>query len=139
MDFPGAYELLCITDQIQKYAANQHRDFVIKHLEAWHKRCDKFKRTLNRETSFEDWIRDYDFEADYRTGWQKAQCASRVTAVEKAGLKRKATGNVIPSCNDNQDKAAKVDRAGPADVEGHSDSSGVDPERKPKRRIGRPA
>lgn len=30
-----AYELICLVDQIHDFAANQHRKFVIKHLERW--------------------------------------------------------------------------------------------------------
>jgi hypothetical protein len=36
-----AYELSCIVDQIHGYAANQHRKFVIKHLEAWLQHAEK--------------------------------------------------------------------------------------------------
>ncbi|TRX87833.1 hypothetical protein FHL15_011273 [Xylaria flabelliformis] len=35
-DWSRAFELICIIDQIQSYAAHQHRPFVMKHLEAWH-------------------------------------------------------------------------------------------------------
>lgn len=34
-DFSRAYELICIVDQVHNFAANQHREFVIKHLEPW--------------------------------------------------------------------------------------------------------
>lgn len=34
-DFMRAYELICLVDQIHDFAANQHRKFVIKHLERW--------------------------------------------------------------------------------------------------------
>ncbi|KAB2101825.1 hypothetical protein AG0111_0g9655 [Alternaria gaisen] len=34
-DFMLAYELICLVDQIHDFAANQHRKFVIKHLERW--------------------------------------------------------------------------------------------------------
>lgn len=39
--FSRAYELICIVDQIQDYAVNHHRPFVMKHLEAWHARHQK--------------------------------------------------------------------------------------------------
>ncbi|KAG7293521.1 hypothetical protein NEMBOFW57_003573 [Staphylotrichum longicolle] len=35
-EFTGAYDLICIVDQIHDYAVNDHREFVMKHLEAWH-------------------------------------------------------------------------------------------------------
>ncbi|KAI1739461.1 hypothetical protein F4680DRAFT_421648 [Xylaria scruposa] len=38
-----AFELICIVDQIQSYAAYQHRPFVMKHLEAWYA---KFQREV---------------------------------------------------------------------------------------------
>ena len=40
-EFSRAYDLICIVDQIQDYAVNQHRPFVMKHLEAWHARHQK--------------------------------------------------------------------------------------------------
>jgi hypothetical protein len=36
-----AFDLICIVDQIQDYAANTHRPFVMKHLEAWHARHER--------------------------------------------------------------------------------------------------
>lgn len=39
---PGrAYNLICLVDQIHKYAVNQHRTFVMEHLEAWHARHER--------------------------------------------------------------------------------------------------
>ncbi|KAK3293175.1 uncharacterized protein B0H64DRAFT_403672 [Chaetomium fimeti] len=40
-DFSRAFELICIVDQIHDYAVNDHRTFVMKHLEAWHARHEK--------------------------------------------------------------------------------------------------
>ncbi|KFY90104.1 hypothetical protein V500_05298 [Pseudogymnoascus sp. VKM F-4518 (FW-2643)] len=40
-DFSRAFELICIVDQIQDYAVNIHRPFVMNHLEAWHARHQK--------------------------------------------------------------------------------------------------
>ena len=34
-DFNRARELICLVDQVHGFAANQHRKFVIKHLEPW--------------------------------------------------------------------------------------------------------
>lgn len=34
-DFRHAYELNCIVDQVQFFAATKHRQIVIKHLESW--------------------------------------------------------------------------------------------------------
>ncbi len=39
--FSRAYDLICIIDQIHDYAVNNHREFVMKHLEAWHVRHEK--------------------------------------------------------------------------------------------------
>ncbi|KAH6619652.1 hypothetical protein B0J18DRAFT_434662 [Chaetomium sp. MPI-SDFR-AT-0129] len=39
--FLRAFDLICIIDQIQEYAAKHHREFVMKHLEAWHTRHEK--------------------------------------------------------------------------------------------------
>lgn len=45
-----AFDLICIVDQIQDYAVNHHRPFVMNHLEAWHARHQKnlgpFKQTV---------------------------------------------------------------------------------------------
>lgn len=40
-EFSRAYDLICIMDQIHNYAVNQHRSFVMEHLEAWHARHEK--------------------------------------------------------------------------------------------------
>jgi hypothetical protein len=40
-EFSRAFELICIVDQIQDYAVNHHRPFVMNHLEAWHARHQK--------------------------------------------------------------------------------------------------
>lgn len=40
-EFSRAFDLICIVDQIQDYAANHHRPFVMNHLEAWHARHQK--------------------------------------------------------------------------------------------------
>ena len=40
-DFSRAFDLICIVDQIQDYAINTHRPFVMQHLEAWHARHEK--------------------------------------------------------------------------------------------------
>jgi hypothetical protein len=34
-EFSRAYDLICLMDQVHDFAANQHRKFVIKHLEPW--------------------------------------------------------------------------------------------------------
>ena len=39
--FSGAYDLICIVDQIHDYAVNNHRELIMKHLEAWHVRHEK--------------------------------------------------------------------------------------------------
>ncbi|KAI9813027.1 MAG: hypothetical protein M1832_006418 [Thelocarpon impressellum] len=36
----GAWELLVLIDAIQEYALSTFRDFVIRHLDAWHDHCD---------------------------------------------------------------------------------------------------
>lgn len=49
-EFSRAFDLICIVDQIQDYAVNQHRPFVMNHLEAWHARhqktLDPFKKAF---------------------------------------------------------------------------------------------
>lgn len=44
MHFSRPFALICIVDQIHDYAIHQHRDFVMKHLEAWYARDNAFKR-----------------------------------------------------------------------------------------------
>lgn len=39
--FDDALDLICIVDQIHDYAVHHHRQFVMKHLEAWHTRHQK--------------------------------------------------------------------------------------------------
>lgn len=41
-DFSRAFDLICIVDQIHDYALQVHRPFVMRHLEAWHARHEKF-------------------------------------------------------------------------------------------------
>lgn len=43
-EFSRAYDLICIVDQIHDYAVNDHREFVMKHLEAWHVRHEKTRQ-----------------------------------------------------------------------------------------------
>lgn len=40
-DVSRAYDLICIVDQVHDYAVNQHREYLMKHLEAWHARHEK--------------------------------------------------------------------------------------------------
>lgn len=40
-EFSRAFDLICLVDQIQDYAVNHHRPFVMNHLEAWHARHQK--------------------------------------------------------------------------------------------------
>lgn len=40
-EFSRAFDLICIVDQIHDYAVNNHRPFVMRHLEAWHARHEK--------------------------------------------------------------------------------------------------
>lgn len=40
-NFRDAFDLICIVDQIHDYAKNQHRPFIMKHLEAWYTREEK--------------------------------------------------------------------------------------------------
>jgi hypothetical protein len=40
-EFSRAFDLICIVDQVQDYAVNHHRPFVMNHLEAWHARHQK--------------------------------------------------------------------------------------------------
>lgn len=40
-EYSCAYDLICIVDQIHDYAVNNHRPFVMRHLEAWHARHEK--------------------------------------------------------------------------------------------------
>ena len=42
--FSGAYDLICIVDQIHDYAVNNHRELIMKHLEAWHVRHEKTRQ-----------------------------------------------------------------------------------------------
>lgn len=44
MYFSRAFELICIVDQIHDYAIHRHRDFVMKHLEAWYARDNTVKK-----------------------------------------------------------------------------------------------
>jgi hypothetical protein len=50
-DFSRAFELICIVDQIQHYAVNNHRPFVMNHLEAWHARHHNTLHSCDSEHS----------------------------------------------------------------------------------------
>ncbi|KAI0544461.1 hypothetical protein F4679DRAFT_564670 [Xylaria curta] len=45
-----AFDLICIIDQIQDYAAHQHRPFVLKHLEAWHSKHQRASESTRLST-----------------------------------------------------------------------------------------
>lgn len=47
-EFSRAFDLICIVDQIQDYAVNHHRPFVMNHLEAWHARHQKTPEPLKK-------------------------------------------------------------------------------------------
>jgi hypothetical protein len=47
-EFSRAFDLICIVDQIQDYAVNHHRPFVMNHLEAWHARHQKALEPIKR-------------------------------------------------------------------------------------------
>ncbi|KAK4124722.1 hypothetical protein N657DRAFT_632691 [Parathielavia appendiculata] len=51
--FSRAYDLICIVDQIHDYAVNNHREFVMKHLEAWHARHEKTRQPHASRSSAE--------------------------------------------------------------------------------------
>ncbi|KAF7555567.1 hypothetical protein G7Z17_g2048 [Cylindrodendrum hubeiense] len=42
----NAIQLICIVDQIHEYATNEHRPFVMNHLEAWHERHKRTAKTV---------------------------------------------------------------------------------------------
>ncbi|KAI8943533.1 hypothetical protein NX059_001529 [Plenodomus lindquistii] len=48
-DFSRAYELICLVDQVHDFAANQHREFVIKHLQPWLELAEDCEMDLIRE------------------------------------------------------------------------------------------
>jgi hypothetical protein len=51
-EFAGAYNLICIVDQIHELAVTRHRDMVIKHLGAWHRRYeDIYKKKMEYQAS----------------------------------------------------------------------------------------
>ncbi|KAI5456645.1 hypothetical protein BGZ63DRAFT_467840 [Mariannaea sp. PMI_226] len=64
--WPKAFELICIMDQVHDYAVNNHRPFVMKHLEAWHSRHEKLLEAddtaLNDGTSEDMELSDSDGE-----------------------------------------------------------------------------
>ncbi len=43
-EFSRADDLICIVDQIHDYAVNNHREFVMKHLESWHVRHEQTRQ-----------------------------------------------------------------------------------------------
>ncbi|KAK0101801.1 hypothetical protein ONS95_006951 [Cadophora gregata] len=88
-NFYYAYELLCIVDQIQKYANTTHRNFVIKHLDAWYKRYDKFYKPLKRTTPLEAVKDPLYFHPTARPGWVKLKSESHLATQLKASLTRK--------------------------------------------------
>ncbi|KAI0186044.1 hypothetical protein EV127DRAFT_463483 [Xylaria flabelliformis] len=76
-DWSRAFELICIVDQTQSYAAHQHRPFVMKHLEAWHA---KYQRIQGPMRSYINVLNNLDLD-----GMGKNTIASRQ---EKAMLTR---------------------------------------------------
>jgi hypothetical protein len=90
-EFSRAFDLICIVDQIQDYAVNHHRPFVMNHLEAWHARhqktldpIKKAVREINAATAYMDVVHEdsdisgfdsdhissdsYDFDEDSEMG-----------------------------------------------------------------------
>lgn len=99
-EFSHAYDLICIVDQIHEYAVKQHRDFVIKHLKAWHRRHeDVMEERYKKEEAGEIKIYDLIFE-EYTFGipeWKRVKdVLSKETADKKSETKRAAKLNKLP-------------------------------------------
>ncbi|KAF4610405.1 hypothetical protein G7Y89_g15713 [Cudoniella acicularis] len=74
-EFSRAFDLICIVDQIQDYAVNHHRPFVMNHLEAWHARhqktlepCKKAVREINAATAYMDVAHEDSDISDFDSG-----------------------------------------------------------------------
>lgn len=73
--FSRAFELICMVDQIQHYAVNNHRPFVMNHLEAWRARhqntlysCDSKHSDIGDLSSSDISDNPYDVDEDSEMG-----------------------------------------------------------------------
>ncbi|KAM5358076.1 hypothetical protein ACJZ2D_015613 [Fusarium nematophilum] len=79
-----AIELICIIDQVHDYATQQHRPFVMKHLEAWH---DRHKRTTNLVAADDNPFMASLFDLSPnmpQPEWSRLKAESKMTRSEKA-------------------------------------------------------
>jgi hypothetical protein len=89
-NFSRAFELICIVDQIHHFAANQHREFVVEHLEPWLEHAEKRQIDLLMEFVALQPDRFPDVPVDPE--WLKMKDASkqaRNTRVSKTRLQNK--------------------------------------------------
>ncbi|KAI1120973.1 hypothetical protein F5Y10DRAFT_257328 [Nemania abortiva] len=92
------FELIRIVDQIQNYAAHQHRPFVLKHLEAWHSKRQKSSehvkssiRALNNlgpDEPYDIYDIRIPFGASKLPKWMELKWDSRASRRDKAMLTR---------------------------------------------------
>lgn len=131
IDYSNAYDLLCITDQIQKHANTRHRDFVIKHLDAWYKRYDKFhkpaKPCITAREKFEAFL---DSIPLVTPGWEKLKREARVATRVKASLTRKRRQASNPNPKRRRLDSVEVPEEDSLDLHGEVDAvtTGVDVE-----------
>jgi hypothetical protein len=85
-------------DQIHEFAVTQHRDIVIKHLEAWHKRYeDIYKKKMEYQASAEylDNLPFSSFNLSPLTEWYQVQCDSKRNRRSKSALKPPAKAALL--------------------------------------------
>jgi hypothetical protein len=97
-EFTSAYDLICIVDQIQEFAVTQHRDFVIKHLEAWHRRYEaihKKQEECMASAAYLDNLPFSSFDLSLLTKWEEVKCKSKDNRYRKSDLKRAEEQNAL--------------------------------------------
>jgi hypothetical protein len=108
-----AFELLSLLDQIHMWAITEHRSFILDHLRAWHKNCDKNlllewdsrfdlgddkkrRRALNEagELNLPKWV-SYFSEPNQRNIQSRARRCLKQVLAEEHQLKKKFDGDSI--------------------------------------------
>jgi hypothetical protein len=85
-------------DQIHEFVVTQHRDMVIKHLEAWHRRYEDIcKKKMEYQASAEylDNLPFSSYSLSPLTEWYQVQCLSKRNRQNKSSLKPPANAALL--------------------------------------------
>ena len=90
-EFSCAYDLIYIVDQVHEFTVTQHRDFVIKHLEAWHRRYEDVRKEQSEYIARAACVENLaftNFNSLALAEWAVVKCESKDNRYRKSDLKR---------------------------------------------------